>query len=101
MNKAYGKNDTLIEARVGETFTIELEGNPSTGYQWQEDIDTEKVKLLDRVFEAHTQNIGSAGKVRLTFQPISEGDTTIFLGYRPVWEKDNFESVEFKLRARK
>ena len=33
MSNIYHKNDDVIKTKVGEKFTIELEGDPTTGYQ--------------------------------------------------------------------
>jgi len=101
MSKVYGKTDKSIKAKTGETFAIELEANPTTGYQWQADVDPEKVKLLDTNYESPGHAIGASGKERLTFQSLSEGDTTISLKYKRAWEEESIDSVEIKLQSQK
>lgn len=101
MKKVFGKEDNLIQAKVGQTFTIELESNPTTGYQWQEKIDSEKVELIDKQFNFSSKNIGSPGKETFTFKAISGGDSVIRLDYKRSWEEKIVESVEFDLKSQK
>ena len=97
----FGKEDKLIETGVGETFSIELESNPTTGYQWQEKIDRGKVELIDRQFELPSKAFGAAGKEVLTFKSLSEGDSVIQLDYRCPWEDDTAETIKIKLSSQK
>lgn len=99
MKKAYKKNDDVIKTKVGEKFTIELEGNPSTGYQWLENSETEKVKLVDRDVKKVTDSFGGSNVEVLTFETVSEGVDKIRLDYKQAWNPDTAESVEFEIQS--
>lgn len=101
MSKVYDLKDRSITTKIGETFKIELESTPTSGYQWQPNVDPEKVKLIDRTFESSSKNLGAAGKEILTFQTLAEGDIPILLDYKRVWESDSLKSVTFNLRSEK
>ena len=101
MSKTYHKNDDVIKTKVGEKFTIELEGNPTTGYQWLEDVDSDKVKLIDRDVKRVSDSIGASNVEVLTFETVAEGVSKVELNYKRAWEADVLEKVEFEVRSKK
>lgn len=101
MGKTYGKNNDEIKMKVGEIFSVELESNPTTGYQWEESFDEKKVKLVDKNFDLPSRAIGAAGKETFTFEALSEGTSTIRLDYKRGWESDSIEKIEIKLQSHK
>ena len=86
----YGKDDTDIEAKTGETFTIKLEENPTTGYQWSIAVSDESVVVLDKDdYEPDDQSgelVGSGGTRVLTFKALKAGTATIGMVYERSWE---------------
>lgn len=99
MSKAYDRNTDKIETKVGEEFSIELESNPTTGYQWQEDFNTRKLKLVDKKFASSAKTIGASGKEILTFKALEVGKSTIKLNYKRSWESDSLENIEIELHS--
>jgi inhibitor of cysteine peptidase len=99
MRKTYSKKDERIVAKVGDVFSLELESNPTTGYQWLPSIDSDKVELLDRSFKSAGNQIGSSGKEVFTFKTLAAGDSTIRLNYKRSWENESLESVQIKLES--
>jgi len=79
-----------IELKLGDTFTIKLEGNPTTGYNWYVISSDPQIVAQqgDPAFKADTMMVGSGGMVTLTFKALSPGTTTLQLGYLRSWEKD-------------
>lgn len=79
----------LIQANVGEPFTITLPSNPSTGYTWTFDYDYVLLKAEQAEFEqtpARSIRIGSGGSSVFIFTPIAPGKTTIRFVYKRPWE---------------
>ncbi|MCU0637418.1 MAG: protease inhibitor I42 family protein, partial [Methanothrix sp.] len=79
----------LIQANVGEPFTITLPSNPSTGYTWTFDYDYVLLKAEQAEFEppaAQSIRIGSGGSSVFIFTPIATGKTTIRFVYKRPWE---------------
>ncbi len=79
----------LIQANVGEPFTITLPSNPSTGYTWTFDYDYVLIKAEQAEFEqtpARSIRIGSGGSSVFIFTPIAPGKTTIRFVYKRPWE---------------
>lgn len=101
MDKTYSKNNDEIKTKVGEIFSVELESNPTTGYQWEENFDEKKVKLVDKNFVLPSSAFGASGKETFTFEALSEGTSTIRLDYKRAWESAGIEKVEIKLQSHK
>lgn len=79
----------LINARVGEPFTISLPSNPTTGYDWTADYDYVLLKLENASFERDDQKalrVGAGGTSVFVFTPIGAGKTTIYFVYKRSWE---------------
>jgi len=80
-----------IMVAVGDTFTIRLGANPSTGYAWQQagELDTAVVQYRDASYVAPSSTLpGAAGIEVWTFAAAGRGTTTITLVYRRSWERD-------------
>ncbi len=88
----YGKENTEITVGAGQTFTIGLEENPTTGYQWTVTIADSIVELTkDEYYQAKTdpQIVGSGGQRVLTFKGTQNGETTITLKYERSFEENS------------
>ena len=98
----YGKEDTDIAAKAGETFTIKLEENPTTGYQWSVSVSDESVVALDKdeyVPDDKNGELAGSGGVRvLTFKALKEGTATIGMVYERSWEPNpDDERVQYSV----
>jgi inhibitor of cysteine peptidase len=85
------KSDRIIETAVGKNFTITLDSNPTTGYNWQivRQMDTGLVELVDSQYIApKTDLVGSPGHEEWHFKAIREGKAIISFEYKRPWEKD-------------
>lgn len=98
--KVYTVRDHEIVASVGEPFTIELESNPTTGYQWDLEFDAELVRVLDRKVEPRATAFGAGGTERFVVEPMRVGETAIRARYRRVWEAAPVETQEFEVHVR-
>jgi predicted secreted protein len=93
-----GDDEDSINIAVGETISIILESNSSTGYKWI--LDT---NLLDSAIVSNTSNkyfsgvtslVGAVGTEQWIFEGEAIGTTTIKLNYKRIWEtsiEDTFE----------
>ena len=79
-----------FEMNVGEPFSVELEGNPSTGYTWEvADMDTAVLKQVGETeFETESDLVGASGVLILRFEAIGSGETELNLVYHRPWEED-------------
>jgi predicted secreted protein len=75
-------------ANVGDTITVALAGNPTTGYAWSADLSEEAAALLESagepeyVADAVDENIvGSGGTFTFTFTAAAKGEAEIKLIY--------------------
>jgi inhibitor of cysteine peptidase len=83
-------NGNEITLNKGQTLTIKLEANPTTGYTW-EMVETEGAILRqvgDPEFEADSDLLGAAGTQTLSFEATEAGHMELRLVYHRPWETD-------------
>lgn len=81
----------LIEIQAGENFTISLEANATTGYQWQfaKPLDESAIHLISSEYLADkTGLIGSGGKQVWIFKALKKGRWSVAFKYLRPWEKN-------------
>lgn len=87
----YASDDgSQIELRKGHPLLIALEGNPSTGYNWQVEVLDQAVlnQVGEPEFEAESDLVGAPGTVTLRFQAVGAGETELKLVHQRGWEQD-------------
>lgn len=83
---------TSMTTSAGQNFTVTLDSNPSTGYQWEASSisNSELVRFVSSEFiQSDSGLVGAGGKQTLTFQALKAGKSTIVLDYARPWEKEN------------
>ena len=90
-------NGTAVDLKTGETFTISLEGNPTTGYSWEvSGIDPALVELVGEPdYKSDSSLIGAGGMFTFTFKAVAAGSAPISLVYHKPWEEDVLPLKEF------
>ena len=82
----------MIETRAGKKFTITLEANATTGYQWQfaKPLDESILQLISSDYLTDkTELVGAPGRQVWVFKALKTGKATIFFKYVRPWEKNN------------
>jgi len=82
-----------IEVKVGETVTVNLCSNPSTGFRWSEDAQISNSAILrqeDHKFVGPESEPppppGTPGQEVWTFNALEQGSSEIRLEYSQPWE---------------
>lgn len=79
----------LIELVEGQDVVVSLEGNPSTGFQWEViALDEQVLANQSQAFETRSDLEGDPGLVVLRFRAVGTGETDLELAYRRPWEQD-------------
>lgn len=83
-------NDSgVINIGVNGEFIIQLETNPSTGYDWQKNFDSSYLTLVESDFEqtpGSEGRLGAGGTQYFRFKALKAGETKIGLAYARSWE---------------
>ena len=83
-------DESSITVSVGESISIILSSNVSTGYQWV--LDTSKLnasivsKTGNQYFPGASYLVGSGGSEQWIFEAEATGVTIIKLDYKRAWE---------------
>lgn len=103
--KTYTVADKNITAKVGETFVIELEANPTTGYQWS--ITGPLSPAVQKVSNTYvaskttsTAVVGSGGVEKWTFKGVSAGDALIQMEYLQAGSNTNGGTATFNVTVK-
>lgn len=86
-------NGSKVSLKLGDSLSIELESNPSTGYSWQ--VSGADQSVLAAAGEPQfnlpsgaTARPGAPGTQTFVFNAVGKGTTTLSLIYVRPWEKD-------------
>jgi len=99
----FDNKGSSIELEKGDRINIKLESNPTTGYSWILDgeTDTSVVSLFDSKFvqtEKEEELVGAGGYEIFTFKAENNGQTEIILTYKRSWEEEELkEEFLFKI----
>ncbi len=92
-NDFYDQNhiSKAVEVAAGDSFTVTLCFNPTTGFIWSEQGqigDQAVLQQTDHKFVAPegTEVVGAAGKEVWTFKAVKKGETTVSMEYGRPWE---------------
>lgn len=77
-----------VELSTGDILVVELKGNLSTGYQWQQVGDDPAIlrQAGEPEFTPDSSAIGSPGKVSLRFEAAGSGQMLLNLAYQRSFE---------------
>jgi len=90
----FENSDRPIEVKAGQEFTIKLQSNATTGYQWKIDgnVDEKVVKFVRSDYKAlPVKMMGSGGWEFWVFRAEAKGTTKINMMYIRPWEKQGFK----------
>ena len=83
-------NGKTVDLKTGDTFTVSLEGNPTTGYSWEvAGIEPAIVELVGEPdYKSDSNLIGSGGMFKFTFKTVAPGTSNVKLVYHRAWEEE-------------
>lgn len=101
MSSIYTKADSDIAVQVGDEFVVELEGNPTTGYEWQLKFDTDKLTLTSQQYKQKSSAVGAGGVQHFKLKASKPGQATILAIYKRSWEANSLEEHTFNVKITK
>jgi inhibitor of cysteine peptidase len=85
-----------IRVKAAEEFTISLQANPSTGYEWQYTGLSEQIQPLSTTYEASTPVLtGSGGTDFFRFKASGTGEVVLHFVYKRSWETTTGDEKDF------
>lgn len=78
-----------VQLEVGGRATIQLEANPTTGYQWQPSAapDATVYRIVSDTYRAaDTSRVGAPGTQEIVVEGVAAGTATLTLEYVRPWE---------------
>jgi inhibitor of cysteine peptidase len=93
------KKQENITVKKGQEFTIIVESNPTTGYQWIPTFNTSIINLISHNFQPSAKLIGSSGADVFTFKAVNYGTGSLKMLYKRSWEKDFVKEKVFAINV--
>ena len=91
-------NNSHVCLYVGDTLTIKLESNPTTGYSWAKPSAPALLTLLSLQTErGATNRVGTPGAQIFTFKASKAGESAVVLNYVRPWEKNAAPAKIFRV----
>ena len=90
--------DIPIEVTLHKNFIIALKSNPTTGYTWKPDYDSDMLELLKQEFVLQSRAIGGGGEETFEFKARRAGETQVKMLYQREWENQPRETKLFTVR---
>jgi len=81
--------EPMLNIKNGSDFYITLKSNPTTGYQWSVDFDSDFLELVDNKYIPDSDDpmlVGGGGKDYFRFKALKSGITEIKFFYARPWE---------------
>jgi len=81
-----------VTANNGDSFTLTMCSNPTTGFTWTEVAQISAPSVLEQTSYQYIAPsgdggmVGSPGHAEWTFQALSKGTTQVFLDYSRPWD---------------
>ena len=81
-------NGQTIKVKVGDTISLKIAGNITTGFSWQvAELDANYLQQLgDPEYKTDSALTGAGGMYTFKFKALSAGTTTLTLNYLRTWE---------------
>ena len=94
--RVYRRNEGPVSVKVGSGFTIELESNATTGYQWEvKPLAGGIVSAGSHVYlDPATGVVGAGGWEQFQFTAVAAGTTSITLEYRRPFEPATTPAID-------
>ena len=95
-----------ISVNNGETFTVTLFSNATTGYKWVENTQISDSQVLQQVDHKYVAPGDTGGKVGVggtevwSFKTLKAGTSTVSTEYSQPWEKGTKGTWTFKLNVK-
>jgi inhibitor of cysteine peptidase len=84
--------------QTGDTLSIVLEGNPTTGFTWKiASSNTSILKEVKTTYKSANALIGAGGIFLFTFQAVAEGTANLQCSYHRPWETESPPAKTFQL----
>ena len=93
-------NGRQVEIERGRMLVVSLEGNPTTGYNWEESHDAGILSLVEEEYRPDEKApglVGAGGTQYFRFKALKVGSAAITLTYKRRWETESIDQKVFNV----
>ncbi len=99
INASVGK-EFIFNTSVGREIVITVDANPATGYNWLEEYDNSRLKLVNAEYKPRDNTsgvVGAGGTQTYHFKTLMTGKTQMTLIYKRAWEQQALDQKVFTI----
>lgn len=83
------QSGSSFSVQPGDMVSIQLQGNPTTGYEWEDQSKPTAVfEKKEVLYVPDSSLVGSGGVYTFHYRAVKPGKTSLTLVYRRPWEKN-------------
>jgi predicted secreted protein len=87
-------NIQTLSGKLGDMFSVTLDGNASTGYRWEAKFDPAYLELVGDNYTASGSQPGAAGTQLMTFLCKKEGTASLTFQYKRSGESSVSRTIQ-------
>ena len=93
------KTESIIKAKLDQSFTIALDSLPTAGYKWTVEHDSSFLRLDNELYmTSKPEAIGGGSTEVFAFTPLRSGETEVIAIYKRPWEKNVMNKRIFRIQ---
>jgi predicted secreted protein len=94
-----GKTESIIKAKLNQSFTLALDSLPTAGYKWTVEHDSGFLRLDNELYmTSKPEAIGGGSTEVFAFTPLRLGETEVIAIYKRPWEKNVMNKRIFRIQ---
>jgi predicted secreted protein len=94
--------ESIIKAKLNQSFIIALDSLPTAGYKWKVEHDSGFLRLDNELYmTSNPEAIGGGSTEVFAFTPQRPGETEVIAIYKRPWEKDVINKRIFRIQISK
>ncbi len=87
-----------IASKTGEIVTISLSSNPTTGFEWKAEYDSNFLKFVKKDYFPSSNLLGAGGTEIFKFEALKEGTTVLQMTYQRGSETANSKQKLYNIQ---
>jgi predicted secreted protein len=93
------KAENIIQAKLNQSFTLDLDSLPTAGYKWTVEFDSGFLRLdKEWYMTPKPEAIGGGSTEVFAFTPQRSGETEVFAIYKRPWETNAMNRRIFRIQ---
>lgn len=98
---SHAANGKVVKMAVGDTLTVDLSSNPTTGFMWRDKVEGKAVRPAGepQYHGPKAPRPGAGGRQLFSYRAVRSGAGSIRLAYSRSWEKGKPPAQTYQIKV--